>query len=191
MSHRVPDSLSATLAAFAITRPQSGDIGACDSDASCTRAIDGSAVHRGLEANLGLRDGPWRVQASALTLHARREGSANVAINGLAPVNVPARSLRLEAARTLGAGIELRAAAALEGARSALPDRSAHVPAWTRLDLGAKVEYSLGGTRVTWRAAIDNAIDRRARKEAPYQFGHAYLFPLAPRSARLTVQIEG
>ena len=185
------EHLSATLAAFAITRPQSGDIGTCDSDASCTRAIDGSAVHRGLEANLGLRDGPWRVQASALALHARREGSANPAINGLAPVNVPARSLRLEAARTLGAGIELRAAAAHEGARSALPDRSAHVPAWTRLDLGAKAEYSLGGTRVTWRAAIDNATDRRAWKEAPYQFGHAYLFPLAPRSARLTVQIEG
>ncbi len=185
------DHLNAALTAFAITRPQSGDLGACDSDVSCTRAIDGSAVHRGVEGNATLRAGPWRWSASALALHARREGAASAALNGLAPVNVPARSLRLEAARGLGNGFELRAALAHEGGRSALPDGSARIGAWTRLDLGASFEQALGSTRVTWRAAIDNATDRRAWKEAPSQFGHAYLFPLAPRSARLTVQFDG
>jgi iron complex outermembrane receptor protein len=180
------------LVAFAITRPQSGDLGACDgSDGSCTRATDGEAVHRGLEASLAWRQGALQVQGSALALRARREGAADAALNGLAPVNVPSRSLRLGVARQWGDAFELRAALAHEGSRAALPDHSAEIGAWTRLDLGARFEQRLGAVRVIWRAAIDNATDRRAWREAPYQFGHAYLFPLAPRSARLSVQFEG
>jgi len=185
------DGVEASLVGFSITRPQSGDLGACDVDASCTRAIDGHAVHRGLEASVALRDGPWRWQASALALQARREGSANAALNGLTPVNVPARSLRLDVARAVGDAFEWRAALSHEGPRAALPDHSAMLPSWTRLDIGARVEQRMAATRVVWRAAIDNAADRRAWKEAPFQFGHAYLFPLAPRSVRLSVLIEG
>jgi iron complex outermembrane receptor protein len=185
------DGMETSLAAFSVTRPQSGDFGACDVDASCTRAIDGSAVHRGLEASVAAREGAWRWQASALALHARREGSAIQALNGLAPVNVPSRSLRLDMTRTVGDAFEWRASLAHEGPRAALPDHSAMLPSWTRLDLGAKLEQRRGDMRVVWRAAIDNVADRRAWKEAPFQFGHAYLFPLAPRSLRLSVQIEG
>ncbi len=77
-----------------------------------------------------------------------------------------------------------------EGDRAALPDNSARIPAWTRLDVGLKVQQRVGGARLTWRAGIDNLADTRAWKEAPYQFGHAYLFPLAPRSVRLSLQAE-
>ena len=37
---------------------------------------------------------------------------------------------------------------------------------------------------------IDNVADTRAWKESPYQFGHAYLFPLAPRTWRVSVQAD-
>ncbi|HET9823074.1 MAG TPA: TonB-dependent receptor [Burkholderiaceae bacterium] len=186
------NGVEGSLVAFAITRPQTGDRGVCDDSAgSCTRVLDGSAVHRGLEAAGSLRQGPWQLQASALALHARRAGAADAARNGLAPVNVPSRSLRLGVARQWGDALELRATLAHEGARAALPDHGAQIPSWTRLDLGARFEQRVGTLRVTWRAGLDNATDRRAWREAPYQFGHAYLFPLAPRSARLSVQIEG
>ena len=186
------NGLAGSLVAFAISRPQSGDRGACDgSDGSCTRVLDGSAVHRGLEAAGSMRQGPWQWQASALALHARREGAADAGQNGRAPVNVPSHSLRLGVARQWGDALELRATLAHEGRRAALPDHSAEIGAWTRLDLGARYEQRLGSVRVIWRAGLDNATDRRAWREAPYQFGHAYLFPLAPRSARLSVQIEG
>ncbi len=183
------EGIEFSLAAFAITRPQSGDIGACDgSDGSCTRAIDGSAVHRGIESQLDTQAGAWRWQASVLLLHARREGSANAALNGLPPPNVPAASLRLQAGYELSAGAELQAALSHEASRSVLPDDSAHIPAWTRLDIGAKLQQQLAGTALTWRAGIDNLIDTRAWKESPYQFGHAYLFPMAPRTLRLSLQ---
>jgi iron complex outermembrane recepter protein len=180
-----------SLAAFTITRPHAGDLGACDGSAgSCTRAIDGEAVHRGIEAQLGSRVGAWRWQASALLLHARREGGSNPALNGLAPVNVPSRSLRLHAGYSLTAATELQATLSHESSRSVLPDGSARIPGWTRLDLGLKAEQRVQGAQLTWRLGIDNLADTRAWKEAPYQFGHAYLFPMAPRTVRLSLQAE-
>ena len=180
-----------SLVAFAITRPQTRDVGACDgSDDSCTRSNDGSAVHRGLEAQLGMQHGAWRWQASALALQARRQGSADAALNGLKPVNVPGHSLRVHAGYALAAGTELHATVSREGARAALPDTSAHIPAWTRLDVGLKLQQRANGAQLTWRAGIDNLADTRAWKEAPYQFGHAYLFPMQPRSLRLSLQAE-
>ena len=183
-------TLDAAATVFSIDRPYTGDRGTCDVDASCTRIIDGSARHRGLELALGWRSGPWRLQGSALALHARRQGAADASQNGLAPVNVPARSLRAEVQRDVGARVQLLAALVHEGERAALPDHSATIPGWTRIDLGLRAEQQWGATRVTWRAAIDNATDRRAWREAPYEFGHAYLYPLAPRSLRLTAQFQ-
>ena len=72
----------------------------------------------------------------------------------------------------------------------ALPDNSARIPSWTRLDTGLRFERRVGGVATVWRAGIDNLLDRRAWRESPFQFGHAYLYPLAPRSWRLSVQID-
>jgi iron complex outermembrane recepter protein len=185
------NGIDLSLAAFEITRPQSGDQGACDgSNGSCTRAIDGSAVHRGIEAQLATQQGAWRWQASALWLHARRQGAAEAALNGREPVNVPAQSLRLSAGYAIAPGTELQAALSHEGDRAALPDGSARIPAWTRLDLGLKALQRTEGALLTWRAGIDNLSNARAWKEAPFQFGHAYLFPMAPRSLRLSLQAD-
>ena len=183
--------VEASLVAFAITRPQTSDFGACDrSDDSCTRANDGTVVHRGLETLLGAQHGAWRWQASALALQARRRGAAGASLNGLEPVNVPAHSLRLHAAYAIATGTELHATLSHEGARAALPDNSASIPAWTRLDVGMKLQQRVNGAQLTWRIGIDNLTDTRAWKEAPYQFGHAYLFPMQPRSLRVSLQAE-
>ena len=177
------------LTAFSISRPYSGDLGACDgSNGGCTRAIDGKAVHRGIEAQFGTQLGAWHAQASALLLHARREGAANAALNGLAPVNVPAFSLRLQTGYALAPGAELTASVSHESSRLVVPDGSASIPRWTRLDAGLRVEQQVPDARLTWRLGIDNLADTRAWKEAPFQFNHAYLFPMAPRALRLSVQ---
>jgi iron complex outermembrane receptor protein len=41
---------------------------------------------------------------------------------------------------------------------------------------------------LTWRVGLDNALDRRAWKESPTQFGHVYLYPLAPRTWRASLE---
>jgi iron complex outermembrane receptor protein len=185
------DSLDLSAAVFDIDRPVAADIGPCDADASCTRRIDGSARHRGVEALTSLRQGPWQLHASGMLLDAKRRGSSDVTVNGLRPVNVPKVTARLQTAVDVAAvqGLALMASIVHEGARMALPDNSASVPAWTRLDLGARWRMSVAtGQTLTWRIGIDNATNERAWKEAPYQFGHTYLYPLAPRTVRMSLQ---
>ena len=86
-------------------------------------------------------------------------------------------------------GLELQANLAAEGNRVVLPyDDSVRIPGWSRLDLGARWVQQLERSTVTWRAGVDNVTDRRAWKESPYQFEHVYLYPLAPRTWRLSAQ---
>jgi iron complex outermembrane receptor protein len=186
------ERLDAALTAFDIDRPQSADLGSCDVADSCTRAIDGSARHRGLEGQLVLRQGAWEWQLGAMLLDAERRGSSQAGVNGTRPVNVPSATLRLGAGYQVATvpGLELLGALAAESDRVVLPyDDSVRIPGWSRLDLGARWLQRIESTTVTWRAGIDNVTDRRAWKESPYQFGHAYLYPIEPRTWRVSAQV--
>jgi len=175
-----------SLDAFDIRRPLAADL--CDSSGTaCTRAIDGAARHRGVEANAGLRSGPWLLRGGATWLRARREDSADSANNGLQPTNVPKQLARMQITRELGNAASITAAFEHEGRRTALPDNGVWLGAWTRLDLATLWQTLAAGHTVRWRVGVDNVTDRRAWRESPYQFGHAYLFPLAPRTWRASV----
>lgn len=181
-----------TAALFDIRRPRLGDFGACDADDTCVRRPDGEQRHRGLEAGLALKLDAWTLRAAAQWLHARVEGSANPAVDGKEPTNVPARTLKLQADHRVAAlpGLTLQGAFVAESRRQVLPDNSAQIGGWSRVDLAARYDTRWGGTALVWRAGVDNVADRRAWRESPYQFGHAYLFPLAPRTLRLSVQAD-
>jgi len=180
-----------SLAAFDIRRPEWADLGACEEDASCVRQSDGAARHRGLEGEAEWRLGAWSLRGSALWLHARREGSQQPGLNGLQPTNVPARSLKMQAAYNVVAvsGLAVLAFVTHEGRRMVLPDNSIATPGWTRTDLALRYSQRMGTHTLVWRAGLDNATDARAWKESPYQYGHAYLYPLAPRTWSASVQI--
>ncbi len=185
------ENFDGAVAIFDIDRPQSADFGTCSGDASCTRALDGSDRHRGVEASATWRQAQWTWQASAMRLDAQRRGSTVAAINGTRPVNVPQATLRLGAEYHVPAlpGLALSANLIAEGDRVVLPyDQSVRIPGWSRLDLGARWRQTPDSTTLTWRVGLDNATDRRAWKESPYQFGHVYLYPLAPRTWRVSVQ---
>jgi iron complex outermembrane receptor protein len=175
---------------FDIRRPLAVDVGACDVAGSCTRVIDGAQRHRGAEASLEWRDGDWAVQAAAMALRARREDSADAAANSLVPTNVPQRTLKAQADYRVAPALTASLGLVHEGRRYVTPDNSARIPAWTRIDAGAAWEQLRGRSVMTWRLGIDNLFDRRAWKESPYQFGHAYLYPLAARTVRLSVQVD-
>lgn len=180
-------------ALFDIRRPRLGDFGDCDDvDGSCIRRPDGEQRHRGLEIGASLQWEAWTLHAGAQWLHARVHGSADPAVDGRQPTNVPARTLKLQAEHRLAAlpGLMLQGALVAESRRQALPDNSAQIPGWARVDLGARWDTRWAGSALTWRAGIDNVADRRAWRESPYQFGHAYLFPLAARTFRLSVQAD-
>jgi iron complex outermembrane recepter protein len=189
------------VALFDIRRPASNEFHADDgapaagdcSDADpCLRRLDGAARHRGLEAEAEWRVGALSLRGSAMWLRARREGSADASLNGLRPTNVPARALKLQAAWNVDAlpGLALVGFVTHEGERLVLPDNAVATPGWTRFDLAARWRQAIGAGTIVWRVGLDNATDRRAWQEAPYQFGHAYLYPLAPRSLRLSAQLS-
>ncbi len=179
-----------SVAAFDIDRPVSADSGNCDSDDSCTRVRDGSAVHRGIEGALAGRYGPWDIGGSAMALHARREGSADAGINGLRPTNVPAYTLKLQLGYRVVAlpGLQLLANGSYESTRIVMPDNSLSTPSVTRIDLGLRYAQVWGQHTLVWRAGVDNVFNQEAWRQSPFQFGHAYLFPQAPRTFALSLQ---
>lgn len=196
---RAGDSLQWQLALFDISRPAFSDIrvrsgldeGSCSDAAPCLRRRDGQAEHRGLEAEAEWTAGALSLRGSLLALQARREGAANPERNGLQPANVPERSAKLQAAWSLPQvpGLALLAFASHEGSRMVLPDNSVATTGWTRLDLGLRYAQRVQGARWVWRLGVDNVADQRAWKESPFQFGHAYLYPLAPRSWRAALEL--
>jgi iron complex outermembrane recepter protein len=186
-------------AAFDIRRPAWNDVlvsggnvaqDDCSDSTPCRRQLDGTSHHRGLEAELEWRGAHWSLRGSGMWLRAQRKGSVNPVLNGLQPTNVPERSLKAQAAWSLPQvpGLTLLAFASHEGPRMVLPDNSVATPGWTRLDLGARYSSRWQGRPYTFRLNLDNATNRRAWQEAPYQFGHAYLYPLSPRTLRASLE---
>ena len=177
---------SATL--FDIRRPVANDF--CDTTGSCERRLDGAQRHRGLELAGGWRQGPWSVRASAMWLQAEREGSADAAVNGLAPTNVPERALKARVSHALTPALTLNADLVHEGRRAVLPDNSVHIGSWTTANASVNWRVPIAGLATRVRLGIDNLTDRRAWRESPYQFGHAYLMPLQPRTWNASISVD-
>jgi iron complex outermembrane receptor protein len=172
---------SATL--FDIRRDAVHDF--CDDrGSSCERRIDGAARHRGLELASSVREGAWTLRGSASWLQARREDSAVADLNGKRPTNVPGRSLKAQVQRELQPGLRAEVAVVHEGRRAVLPDNSVELGGWTRLDASLSWRLPGVGNSTRLRLGVDNLTDRRAWRESPFQFEHAYLMPLAPRTWR-------
>jgi iron complex outermembrane recepter protein len=195
------DPFDARIALFDIRRPAANDfhtsdgrpsVDDCSDEDPCTRRTDGTANHRGVEAEAEWRGGDLSLRGSAMLLRARRKASSDGSVNGRQPTNVPTRSLKLQAAYNVGAvpGLAIIGFVTHEGQRMVLPDNSIATPGWTRIDLGARFTQRIGEQTLTWRLGLDNATDRRAWQEAPYQFGHAYLYPLAPRTVRASLSLR-
>ena len=179
------------VALFRVHRPMS-NLDACNhlGLTPCTGEFDGEAVHTGLEASVSAERGAWQWGLGAMALNTRRQGSrSEPELNGKRIANVPRAAARAHVLWRVPAatGLALRADLSAEGRRPATPDGSIQLPAWARVD--AAVEYSTqtSGHPLQWRLGIDNIANRRYWREAPYQFGHIYLYPGAPRTLRLSL----
>lgn len=179
------DSGTWSLAYFDIDQPVATDTGSA-------YFIDGSKHHRGVEANAAWQRDRWIVQGGVQLLHARREGSQDASVNGQRPTNVPAATLKLQARHDLEAlrGLSLQGDLTAESDRTLLPTSGdLRIPGVARVDASLRYTQPTNAGLITWRAGVDNLFDRRAWRESPYQFGHVYLFPLAARSFRASVEV--
>lgn len=184
------------IAVYDVTQPQYTDVLAdASQDPSLTNQYqhvrDGNKRSRGVEGEAQTRAGAWTLRASVMAQRVRNEGSSNPDV-GAIPTNVPDRSVKLLADYAVAAlpGLSVLANMAYEGPREVFPDDSARIPGWTRWDLGARYTQAMRGGSLTWRAGVDNLFDRRAWREAPYQYEHAYLFPIEPRTFHASVEAK-
>jgi len=181
------------IAWFEIERPVWSDVGLCNgNEDSCTRIEDGNARHQGIEANAAWRSGAWAFQGGIQALHARRHDSNKTSINDKRPTNVPARTLKLQTQYQVAAlpGLSLQVDALGVSDRMVLEDNSVRIPGYGVADLSARYEQKLSSGSLIWRAGVDNLFDRRAWRESPFQFGHVYLYPLAARTFRLSIEMS-
>jgi iron complex outermembrane receptor protein len=184
-----------SLTLFDIRRPAYRDIvlpgfTECREDNSCERRVDGSAHHRGIEASADLKWSGGGLFGSATRLRARREGSSDASLNRLTPANVPQTTIKAQVRQDLLPGLQAQFGLQYEGRRFATPDNSVAVPAWTVADAGLRYTQGVGNQTWIWRAAVDNLTNRRAWRESPWQFEHSYLYPLAPRTLRASLEVR-
>lgn len=176
-----------SVAAFEVTRPAWSDITV--TGGLLRRQADGDARHRGLEAQADLKWAGGGLLGSAMWLQARRLNGQDASLDGKRPVNVPAQQYRLQLRQTMMEGLQASASLIHEGRRAVLPDNSLELPAWTRVDAALRWDVASGGQLWRWRVGVDNLLAKKAWKESPYQFGHVYLYPLAPRTARISLDL--
>ncbi|WP_421884960.1 TonB-dependent siderophore receptor [Methylibium sp.] len=154
---------------------------------------DGSARHRGVEAGIDARTGAWTWAVSAMLLHAERTDSADPLVDGQRPPNVPERVLKLQTQYAVPglAGLNLQGGIIAESDRTLLPnDDATRIAGWARVDLGARYAQKIDTRTLVWRVGVDNVLDRRAWQESPYQFEHVYLYPMAPRTWRVSLSAD-
>ena len=183
---RAGQQLSWTTALFHIDRPLAYDY-------ASARVVDGTQTHQGLDAGLKWTQQQWLLSGQAQWLHARISGTIqNTELNGSQPLNVPALTLRALAQYRWAEIPGLRAGLQLnhEGKRRVLENGSLNLPAWTTWHVAAHYDTRIQGTRSEWTLAIDNLSDQHYWRESPRQFGHYYLYPGAPRTARLSVRMS-
>jgi iron complex outermembrane receptor protein len=178
------DTLSGSAAYFNIHQPNVSDSGS-------SLVIDGQQRRQGVQGDLSWTMDRWRIEGGAMLLDAKLHGAS--VNDGLRPTNVPAQTLKAQLSYRVSGmtGLQLGGALVYEGDRMVLSDNSISIPAWTRIDLSLKHQQRWdGGALLTWRVGVYNVADQRAWRESPFQFGHSYLYPLAPRTWRISVQAD-
>jgi iron complex outermembrane receptor protein len=180
---------------FHIIRPEASSIVTSvngDGLPVSTYQIDGRSRHQGIEGQLRTPISAYSLDLSAMMLNARREGSLKDGINGKAPTNVPDYTVKI------GNGYRVAAVPALslqgdivhEGPRTVDAVNDVRIPAWTRLDAGLALAQNFGSKDVVWRLGVTNLLDTKAWREAPSQFDHIYLIPMAARTFTASAQLH-
>ncbi|NIJ81511.1 iron complex outermembrane receptor protein [Xanthomonas arboricola] len=171
--------------AYQFTQPQA--------DGGLLFVQQGRLHNRGLELSAdGAATEQLRLFASIAAIRARAEDTDIAAYEGHQAINVPKLRASVQADYSVPGvdGLALLAGVQYSGRKFADRLGSASVPAYTVANLGARYATTLGTLATTWRVNVDNVFDKRYWRDSGEYQGDAYLFPGAPRTARLTVQVD-
>ena len=152
----------------------------------------GEEVHTGLELSAHGRVGEsLRIDAGLNFIRAQGRRSGTPAYEGHQVVNVPRLRASVQLDYTLPASPQLGLVAGWRFAarNPATPDGRIGAAAYQVFDLGLRYTTQWQQHPLTWRLAVDNVFDRFYWRDTGSSDGDNYLFPGAPRSARLTLTL--
>ncbi len=150
----------------------------------------GEEVHTGLELGAhGKLGDNLRLVASASFIQARAESTGRPSYEGHQVVNVPRFRSALYADYRLPFAPRLSLLGGWRHASSnvATPDGQVRVPAYHVFDAGLRYATQWNGRALTWRLSVDNVFNHSYWRDTGSSGGDSYLFPGAPRLARLSV----
>ena len=185
------DALSLSAALYRLRQPY--QFARPDSTAeSFTFVQQGNEVHSGLEFNAaGQVSDNLRLTASLNLIRARAENTGAPAYEGHQVVNVP----RLRSALYVDYRLPFAPRLGLLGGwryaspNVATPNGLTRVPAYHVFDAGLRYASQWDGHALTWRLSVDNVFNRFYWRDTGSSGGDSYLFPGAPRLARLSLTV--
>lgn len=161
-----------------------------ETPAGFTFIEQGEQRHEGLELNAaGTLSENLRVTASLNLVRAHASDTGTPAYEGHQVVNVPRRraAIYLDWALPTHPDTSLLAGWRHAAANPATPDGAVEVPGYDVFDFGLRHLSRWNDHELTWRLSVDNVFDRFYWRDTGNSGGENFLFPGAPRLARLSV----
>ena len=152
----------------------------------------GSQTHRGLELGLqGDASKNLKYSLSMTALHMVIDGTGFASFDNKRTTNVPAfkAAAVMEYSVPSLAGLKLNGVLTHAGKKAFNAENKVFVPGYSLLGLGAAYGMNIGGVTTTLRANVDNVTDRFYWRDVTPLLG-GYLFPGAPRTAKLSAQFD-
>ena len=152
----------------------------------------GNEVHSGLELNaVGRVTGNLRITASANLIRARAQDAGTPVYEGHQVVNVPRLRTALYADYQLpfAHNLGLLGGWRYASANTATPNGLTRVPSYNVFDAGLRYNAKWSGHTLTWRLNVDNVFNHFYWRDTGSSGGDSYLFPGAPRLARLSLTV--
>ena len=163
-----------------------------NSDVGYTFVEQGKQVHTGLELSAnGHISEALQVFASASVLRAQAHDSGTPAYEGHQLVNVPKvrTSVHVTYALPFAPGLDVSGGWRHASANVARADGGVRAPSYDVFDAGLRFQHQLQGHAVRWDLSVDNVFNRFYWRDTGSSLGDYYLFPGAPRQARVSVSI--
>ena len=153
----------------------------------------GEDRHRGVELTaFGTATRELKVLGGLTWLDARQHGTGVAATEGKRTLGIARVQANLGAEWEVPAlqGLALDARVVHTGQVFADSANTLRVPAWTRLDAGARYLFEVQGTLLTLRARVDNLTNRKYWASAGGYPDQSYLVVGQPRSVNLSLAAD-
>ena len=176
-------ALFRTSQPFQYAKPDGSDVG-------YTFVQEGQQTHTGLELTAqGQLTERLSLTASASVLRARARDADTPDYEGHQLINVPKTRASVHAEYQLPfvTGLGLTGGWRYAASNVATADGRVSAPAYSVFDAGLRFKHQLGEHPVTWNLSVDNLFNRFYWRDTGSSSGDYYLFPGAPRQARLSV----